>query len=136
MAWSADESCPQAPGLVEDAEAEAQATPLCSIYESVLEIDGAAETVPVNGDPCGDVDWEGYCHGTTVIWCQNEHIETYSGSATNRGTYFHGGILWHVKRRLGAGIDARFRDGPDLEFDGFTEKANYSQVSFLLGWNW
>ena len=57
-------------------------------------------------------------------------------SATNRGTYFHGGILWHVKRRLGAGIDARFRAGPDLEFDGFTEKANYSQVSFVLGWNW
>jgi hypothetical protein len=85
VAWTADESCPQAPGLVEDAEAEVQSTPLCDIYESVLDgIDGGAETVPVNGDPCGDVDWEGYCHGTTVIWCQDERIETYSCSATNR----------------------------------------------------
>lgn len=57
-------------------------------------------------------------------------------SATNRGAYLHGGILWRLSGRLEAGIDVRFRDGTDLEFDGFTEKADYSQASFVLGWNW
>jgi len=94
VAWSADESCPHvAAGNVDDVEAETQWTPLCTIADSLIEEaavtepvveEPAVEELPEEGAPCGEVTWEGQCHETTVVWCQNGQIAHYSCSATAR----------------------------------------------------
>ena len=98
VAWSADESCPHAEEAdSDDVEAETAWTPVCTIVDSLVE--GASSPsaptteaeLPAQGQPCGDVTWEGYCHGSTVVWCQGDEIAHYSCGDTQRDCGFDEG---------------------------------------------
>lgn len=93
VAWSADESCPQAAaGDVTDTEAELPEShvALCDIVTDVLDIETAAPTPEPEPEPepvepasgCGDVTWEGHCEGNTVVWCQDDTIQRHECGAS------------------------------------------------------
>jgi hypothetical protein len=66
LAWSEDESCPQR-GVADDTVAATDAADFCSLEEA---------PAPTSGG-CGGVTWEGYCDGDTVVWCQDDDLDTY-----------------------------------------------------------
>ena len=74
--WSEDESCSQR-SVDTDAEADAQWTDFCDIAYDITDI-----APPIEESGCGEVTWEGYCDGSTVVWCSNDEIQTYDCDGT------------------------------------------------------
>jgi hypothetical protein len=77
VAWSADETCPQA-DTVDDVEAEHAWTPLCDIAADVLGLEDLGATAEEGAAEagCGDLTWEGRCDNDTVAWCQDGEVQT------------------------------------------------------------
>jgi hypothetical protein len=79
--WSADESCPQASDAnLTDSETPHAWTDFLVVVADLLghTSTGGSGGSYEEGQPCNGVTWEGLCDGNTVVWCQDDAIQTYT----------------------------------------------------------
>jgi hypothetical protein len=91
LAWSADESCPQA-GVVEDTETGRGGVPWCSLAgaeEGTGGGSGGSDDLPQTGDPCGDVTWEGECHDAVLLYCSGGALVVVDCAAQGQTCGWH-----------------------------------------------